>query len=125
MLILEKPFCEEEFLYVKTLEDIKNSKPNTTLIFNYCDSSLELFNFCKLNDIEYGVIANSVKELIFCANLNAKYIFCENLKKAKEFQKIADNYLLDSKIVFLADSLDEIEEISKYTIDAIKLKGNK
>ena len=38
MRILEKPFCDEIFVYVKTLQDIKNSPNNATLIFEYCDS---------------------------------------------------------------------------------------
>ncbi len=123
MLILEKPFSNEEFYEVNTLEDIKNSPNNATLIFKYCDSSIELYNFCKINNIPYAVHIFNIKELIFCANLGAKYVFCDTIKQAKHFQKIVDNYLLDTKIVLLTDSLDKIEEASKYTIDAIKLKG--
>ena len=58
------------------------------------------------------------------SNLNAKYAFCDTITTAKTFQKIADEYLLDTKIVYLASSLDEIEEIAKHSIDAIKLKNN-
>jgi hypothetical protein len=122
MKILEKPFCEEEFFKVKTLEDIKNSPSKSTLVFEYCPSSLELYNFCKLNSIPYGVKISSIKELIFVSNLKAKYIFTDILQKASEFQKIAEEYLLDTKIVYLADSLEEIEEVAKLGIDAIKLK---
>ncbi|ACM93466.1 conserved hypothetical protein [Nautilia profundicola AmH] len=125
MKILEKPFCNEEFFEVETLEDIKNSPNNATLVFKYCDSSLELFNFCKNNNIPYAVLTSNVKELIFCANLGAKYIFCDTIKNAKIFQKIADEYLLDSKIVLLIDSFNEIEKIVDFGIDAIKLKGKR
>ena len=125
MLILEKPFSSEEFFYADTLEGIKNSPNNATLIFHYCDSSIELYNFCKINNIPYGVIASNVKEMIFCTNLGAKYIFCDTIKNAKDFQKIADNYLLDAKIVLLVDNFDNIEEIAKHNIDAIKLKGKR
>jgi hypothetical protein len=125
MKILEKPFCSENFYYVNTMEEIKKSPDNATLIFHYCDSSLELFNFCKINNISYGVLAANIKEMIFCCNLGAKYIFCDTIKNAKEFQKIADDYLLDTKIVFLADSLESIEELVKFNIDAIKLKGKR
>jgi hypothetical protein len=122
MLILELPFNNEKFYKVKTLEDIKNSPNNSTLVFDYCDSSLEVFSFCRDNNIPYGVIINNIKELIFVSNLKAKYIFTDILQKASQFQKIAEEYLLDTKVVYLLKSLDEIEEVAKYGIDAVKLK---
>jgi hypothetical protein len=125
MKILEKPFSNEEFYNVKTLDDIKNSPNGSTLIFEYCDSSLELYNFCKINSIPYGVKVSYIKELIFCLNLNAKYIFCDTIKNAKKFQKIVDDYLYDTKIVLLTDDFNNMEEIISYQIDAIKLKGKK
>jgi hypothetical protein len=125
MKILEKPFCNEEFTYVKTLEDIKNSPSNNTLIFEYCDSSIELYNFCKINNIPFGVIVSDIKELIFCLNLNAKYVFCDTIKNAKKFQKIVEDYLYDTKIVLFVDDFNNMEEIVSYQIDAIKLKGKK
>jgi len=125
MQILEKPFNNEEFVEAETFEDIKNSPNNATLIFKYSDSSLELYNFCKINNIPYGVMVSDLKELIFCANLGAKYIFCDTIKNAKDFQKIADEYLLDSKIVLFVDNFEQINEIVRYGIDAIKLKGKR
>ncbi|WP_457562018.1 hypothetical protein [Caminibacter pacificus] len=122
MLILEKPFSNETFFKITSLDDIKNSPSNSTLVFNYCDSTLEVFNFCKTNGIPYGVIIDSVKELIFVSNLKAKYVFTDIDKKAKEFQQIANEYLLDTKVVYLANSFDEIEKIAKLGIDAFKLK---
>jgi hypothetical protein len=121
MLILEKPFSNENFIKVNSIEEIKNTSSNSTLIFEY-SNNLENFIFCKENNIPYGVIINEIKELIFIANLNAKYAFTYNLEKAKIFQKIAENYLLDTKIIFLASSLDEIENLVQYQIDGIKLK---
>ena len=125
MIILDPPFCEEVFEKVKTIEDIKKTKPNSTLIFDYCDSSIEVYNFCKINDIPYGVKINTIKELIFISNLNAKYAFADNIENAKIFQKIANEYLLDTKIILFIDSLDDIEQIALLGIDGVKLKENK
>jgi len=125
MIILEKPFCKENFVKVKTIEDIKNTPNNSTLIFDYCDSSIEIYNFCKLNNIPYGVNINNIKELIFISNLNAKYAFTDKIKNAKMFQKIANEYLLDTKIILLINSFDEIEKIAFLGIDGVKLKDNK
>ncbi|WP_024791423.1 MULTISPECIES: hypothetical protein [unclassified Lebetimonas] len=125
MLILEKPFSNENFIKVSSIEEIKNTPSNTTIIFEYNDKLIDTFVFCKKNDIAYGVIINSVKELIFIANLNAKYAFTDSLQKAEIFQKTAENYLLDTKIIFLADSLEKIEVLVKYRIDGIKVKDEK
>ena len=125
MKILEQPFCDEEFFYVKTMQDIKNSPNNATLVFEYCDSSLEVYNFCKINNIPYAVKINTIKEMIFCTNLNAKYIFCDTIKKAKVFQKIVDEYLIDTQIVLLVENLENLEEVVKDRIDAIKIKEKK
>ena len=123
MIILEPPFSNEQFVKVKTLQDIKNSPSNSTLIFDYCNSSLELYNFCKINDIPYGVNIISVKELIFVSNLYAKYIFCDTIEKAKKFQKIANEYLMDTKIILLIQNFDDIENIANFGIDGIKLRS--
>ena len=125
MIILEPPFCEEKFQNVTTLEEIKTTKPNSTLIFDYCDSSIEVYNFCKINDIPYGVKINTIKGLIFISNLNAKYAFADNIENAKIFQKIANEYLLDTKIILFIDSLEDIEKIAPLGIDGVKLKENK
>ncbi|NPA88401.1 hypothetical protein [Caminibacter pacificus] len=122
MLILEAPFHNETFYFAKTIEDIKNSPSNATLIFEYCDSSLEVYSFCHRNDLPYGVIISSIKELIFVSSLNAKYVFTDIVENAKKFQEVAEEYLLDTKIIYLADSLDEIEKIAPLGIDGIKVK---
>ena len=123
MIILEPPFSKEKFTKVETIENIKSSPSNSTLIFDYCNSSLEVYNFCKINNISYGVNIISVKELIFISNLNAKYAFCDTIEKAKKLQKIANKYLLDTKIILLISNFDDIENITNFGIDGIKLRS--
>jgi hypothetical protein len=119
MLILEKPFNNENFVKINSFEEIKTTPSNSTLIFKYDDNLIDTFVFCKENDISYGVIINNIKELIFISNLNAKYAFTDNLENAKIFQKIAENYLLDTKIIFLANSLDVIEILVQYPFQSL------
>ena len=125
MIILNEPFSYEKFIKVNTIEDIKNTPSNSTLIFDFCESSLSIFEFCKNNNIPYGVNINFIKELIFISNLNAKYAFVDNIKKATTFQKIANEYLLDTKIILWINSFEEIEKIALLGIDGVKLKENK
>jgi len=122
MIILNEPFSYEKFVKVKSLEDIKNSPSNSTLVFDYCESSLSIFEFCKKNDIPFAVNIDTIKELIFTANFNAKYIFTDNIEKAKIFQKIANEYLFDTKIILLIENFDKIENIALAGIDGVKLK---
>ena len=64
------------------------------------------------------VYVKSIKEAIYASNFNAKYIICEN-ELAKKLQKIADNYMYDSKILAIIDSNEELEQVAKLEIDGI------
>ena len=121
MIILNKPFSYEKFIKVKNIEDIKNTPSNSTLIFDYSED-LTVFEFCRNNHLSFGVNINSIQELIFISNFNAKYAFVDNIENAVKLQKIANEYLLDTKIIYLADSFKEIEKIALFGIDGIKLK---
>jgi len=119
MIILnDKRFNDEDFYFVKTKDDISNSPNNSTIIFEYNEKNLELYKFCKINNIEYGVIISSIQEFIFIINLNAKYALCKNLDFAKELQNLADNYLTQTKIILIS-KLEDIEKIAKHQIDGI------
>ena len=50
--------------------------------------------------------------------MNAKYAFCNDLEIAKNLQKIADNYLSDTKVI-IKSSLKKIEQIALLEIDGI------
>lgn len=124
MIILnDSRFSDEIFIEAKNLDDIKNSPNNSTIIFKYNENDLELYKFCQKNNIRYGVEIDSIKEFIFISNLNATYAMCNNLKLAKTLQKIADNYILETKIV-IKSHIKNIEEIALNEIDAIFIQGD-
>jgi len=119
MIILnDKRFSEERFCNVKNLEEIKNSPNNSTLIFQYSENDIPLYQFCKKNGVPYGVKISSIQEFIFIHNLNGKYVFVDDLDLAKTLQKLADNYLSDTKII-METSLKKIEKIALLEIDGI------
>ena len=62
------------------------------------------------------VYVKSIKEAIYASNFNAKYIICEN-ELAKKLQKIADNYMWDSKILTIIKSSDDLEKVAIEEID--------
>jgi hypothetical protein len=123
MIILnDSRFSDEIFFYATSLEDISNAQNNSTIIFKYSETDLNIYKFCKKNNIPYAVEINSLKELIFISNLDAKYALCE-LNIASELQKFADNYLTNTKII-VKSHISNIEILAKQEIDGIFiLKG--
>jgi len=119
MIILnDSRFSDEIFFNAKNLEDIKNSPNNSTIIFKYYENDLKLYKFCHKNNIYFGVEINSIEQFIFISNLGAKYAFCNDINLAIKLQKIADNYLLETKVI-LKSTIKEIETIALNEIDGI------
>lgn len=116
MLILgDKLVPFEDMIFINSIEDIKSTKPNSTLIFNYDET---LLKYVSKNSLSCAVIVTSIKEAIYANSLNAKYIISKK-NLAKKIQKIADNYMFDSKNLAIIKSNDEFERIVKNEIDGV------
>ena len=109
----------EELNLINSIEDIQNTKANSTLLFFYNE---ELLKYSYENELSIAIVVKSIKEAIYSNSLNAKYIICEK-KLAKKIQKIADNYMYDSKILAIIKSNDELENIAKNEIDGVIYKN--
>jgi hypothetical protein len=105
----------ENTKYIQTIENINETKANSTLIFNYNE---EVLKYCYENEISSAVIVTSIKEAIYCNSLNVKYIISEK-NVAIQIQKIADNYMYDSKNLAIIDSNEEFEKIANDEIDGV------
>lgn len=103
----------KEFFKVLNIEEIKNTKPNSLLFFEFNE---ELLKYCFEQNLNFFVEIFSIKEGLYANNLNAKYIVCKK-SLAKKMQKIADNYMFDSKILAVIKSSEELEEIALNEID--------
>ena len=103
----------EDFFKVLSIEDIKNTKANSMLFFDFNEDLLKYSNSENLNFLVY---VSSIKEAIYASNFNAKYIICKN-KLAKKLQKIADNYMWDSKILTIIKSSEDLEKVALEEID--------
>ena len=115
ILIGDKLIPFENISFIFNIEEIKNTKANSTILFYYDD---EIILYCYENELPYAVIVTSIKEAIYSNNLNAKYIISQK-ELSIELQKIADNYIYDSKILAIIDSHEEFEKIAKCEIDGI------
>jgi len=120
MIILgDKHINYEKIEKIVCCEDIKSTKPNSTVLFDF---DFEILKYTSKNDISCVVIISTIKELIYSSKLNAKYIVVDN-NILSQSQKIAENYMFDSKILAVIDSCDDIENIALKGIDGIIYKN--
>lgn len=119
ILIGDKLIPYEELYNVTTIEEIKKTKANSTISFGYNE---ELLKYSYENEINFAVIVDSIKESIYSNALNAKYIISTKTL-AKDIQKIAENYMFDSKILAIIESNNELEEIALSEIDGVIYKS--
>ena len=118
LLIGDKLVPYENIQKIQTLEEIQTSKANSTVCFNYNEETLK---YCFENQVNTAVIVNSIKESIYCNALNVKYIITQK-SLAKEIQKVAENYIFDSKILAIIESNNELEEVASFEIDGVIFK---
>ena len=115
IIIGDKLVPFEEVIYIKNIENIKDTKANSTIIFDYDEKTLE---YSYKNNLSSAVVVSSIKEAIYCNSLNVKYIISEK-NLASEIQKIADNYMYDSKNLVIIDSNEEFEQTAIAQIDGV------
>lgn len=101
--------------FISNIEQINSTKANSIILFNYDEV---LLKYAYENELSSAVIVKSIKDAIYCNNLNVKYIISEK-PLAWEIQKIADNYMFDSRNLVIIDSNDEFEEMAITEIDGI------
>ena len=115
IIIGDKLVPFEEVIYIKNIENIKYTKANSTIIFDYDEKFLE---YSYKNNLSSAVVVSSIKEAIYCNSLNVKYIISEK-NLACEIQKIADNYMYDSKNLVIINSNEEFEQTAIAQIDGV------
>ena len=118
ILIGDKTVPYENIEKIDSIADIKDTKPNSTVIFDY---DAELLHYCLDNSIVSGAIVSSLKEAIYANALGARFIIAKK-ELAKRVQKAAENYMFDAKVLAVIESSQEIEEIVELEIDGIIYK---
>jgi len=103
----------EKISKIVDVSNIDKTEPNSTLLFDY---DMDLIKYCHNNSLEFAVIAHNIKELIYVSQFDTKYIICYK-DLAPQAQKIADNYLFDSKILVQINSSDDISWVAQNEID--------
>jgi hypothetical protein len=114
MIIIGDSNIEYEIIEkIAQIEDIQKSSPSSTVLFDF---DIEILKYTNANNINSAVIAHSIKEVIYASSLGAKYII-PRINILLQVQKIADNYMFDSKILAVIEDSQEIEKIALAEID--------
>lgn len=110
------PIVSESFSKISDIEGIDNTQ-GLVWFDSSDDKMFFLSRFCLQNNVPYAVKIENIKDLLIYANLKAKYVLLQ--KSPEKYQKIAETYLLDTKILYIIEEIEEIEEIAKMGIDGV------
>lgn len=118
ILIGDKNIPFETIKKISVIGDIETSDPNSTVIFNF---DIGFLKYCKENDINSAVMVSNIKEAIYANSLEARYIIVTK-EQSLQLQKIATDYMFDSRILCIIESEAEIEEVALKGIDGVIYK---
>ena len=122
MIIIGHPLVDfKPFYKIGDIKSIKNTPPNSILLFEFNENKISYFRYCRENDISFAVEVKDIKELLI-ANANKASFALLSLKFAKEAQKLADDYLFDMRILAKIESEEEMIKMSHERIDGVIFK---
>lgn len=112
--------ASERFYTISSINDIKRTPANSTLLLNPLPYSLELAQYCQQNSIPYALKVNSIKDAVFANLMKCKYIIAEKAL-AIELMPIAQNYLFDTQVLGKIEDENEIEIMAVAGVDGVIL----
>jgi hypothetical protein len=118
ILIGDENIEYETMQKITTVADITSTTSNSTVLYNF---DFDILKYAKQNNINSAVISKNLQEVIYAATFNVRYIIVKK-NIVKEAQNIANNYMLDSKVLVIIDSCDEIVENAIDEIDGVIYK---
>ena len=108
-----------EVVFKPSLKDLEQTKSQNIKITPFDEDNINKY-------IQYkdtiGVICYSEVEFICVAKCGVKYAIAD-FNIAKILQKIADNYLYDTKVLAIIDSKEEIAKAAHSEIDGVILRS--
>ena len=118
ILIGDKNIECESIEKISSISDIASTTPNTTVLYNF---DFEILKYVAKNNISSCVVVKNLQEVIYASSFSVKYIIVEN-NISKHAQEIVNNYMLDSKILVIINTDDEIVDNALDEIDGIIYK---
>jgi len=119
MLILGHEEVEyKPFYFIKSIEDIAVTPPNSTVVFEYSKNTLELAKHCKKKEISFAFICDDLKDTLLANANGCDFIICD-IHIIKNAQKFANEYMFDAKVLLYSSSSDELLWCANEGIDGI------
>jgi len=118
ILIGDKNIACERIEKITSVSDISSTTANTTILYSF---DFEVLRYCEENNISSCVVTKNLQEVIYASSFSVKYIVVEK-NISKHAQDIANNYMLDSKILVIIDTNDEIVDNALDEIDGVIYK---
>ena len=107
------------FYSVESIDDIKQTPPNTPVLILFSENNLGLCKYCSSNGVVFGVGIRKKKEILFASSLGASYLVSDSKKLIKKAQKLAENYLFDMKILLLVENEKNLMWAANCGVDGI------
>jgi len=118
ILIGDKNIACERIEKITSVLDISSTTANTTILYSF---DFKILRYCEENNISSCVVTRNLQEVIYASSFSVKYIVVEK-NISKHAQDIANNYMLDSKILVIIDTNDEIVDNALDEIDGVIYK---
>lgn len=113
ILIGDENIPYETIQKVNGIDGIGNTQANAIVLFDF---NINTLKHTQTNDIKSAVKITTIQELIYASSLGAFYIL-PTQEILLQSQKIANNYMFDSRILATIIDASEIEKIALDEID--------
>ena len=98
--------------------DLSKTPTGSIIITHFASDRIPFYQKLSATKIPYGVFVQTLPEVLLGFALKIPYLLCSTTL-APQFQKSADDYLVDSKIVAVIDNQREIAWAATRRIDGI------
>jgi len=119
MLIFGHPWIESpKFVKIFSISEIKKTSPDDILLLEPLNVSWQIAQYCKREGLHYAVTVNSVRDAVFVNALGADFIISEH-EMSITIQRVAEDYMFDTKILVLIEEEKYIDSIIRFGIDGV------
>jgi len=110
------------FIEISTIEEVKDTPPNSVVILDMpTDDTIGILIHCSKNNIKFALKIDKTKDMILASNLGASYAITSEPISIEKFQKIANEYLYDMKLLLVVPTLDNVDSYSQIGLDGVLL----
>lgn len=107
-----------EFKKISSIDEIKRVDNACVVWFESADDEdYALCNHCQKYNIKYAIKVENLTDFVLRSCLGPAYVILE--KSPDAYQKIAETYLFDTKILYVIEDKSEIEQLAKMGIDGV------